>query len=92
LRLLRSKVHVQEHRFQLKDGKERKRETKRELWLEEVKRYFVRLTFETLGTIVTNEERLTSAMTQVAVTINDAGLALPVSVAFIAESHVRQSG
>jgi len=54
-------------------------------------RYFDRLTFETLGTIVTNEERLTSAMTQVAVTINDASLALPVSVAFIAKSHARQS-
>jgi len=70
---------------------ERERERERELWLEEVKRYFDRLTFETLGTIVTNKERLTSAMTQVTVTINDAGLTIPVSVAFIAKSHARQS-
>lgn len=60
--------------------------------MEEIKRYFDRLTFETMGSIVAGEEGLTSAITQVAVAISNADLALPVSVAFVAEPHARRSG
>ena len=45
------------------------------------------LTFETMGSIVASEERLTPAITQVAVAISDADLTLPSLVAFVTELH-----
>jgi len=60
--------------------------------LDEIKGYFGGLTFKTMGSIVTSEERLTPAISQVAVTISDPDLALPVSIALVAEPHARRSG
>lgn len=64
----------------------------RGLWLEEIKGYLDGLTFETMGSIVAGEKGLTPAITQVAVAISDADLALSVSVALVAEPHARRSG
>lgn len=50
------------------------------------------LTFETMCSVVAGEEGLTSAITQVAVTINDADLAVPISVALVVESYARRGG
>lgn len=81
MKFLRCKANVQGHRFRSRDGREG------ELWLEEIKGYLNRLTFETMGSIVAGEKGLTPAITQVAVTISDPDLALPVSVALVAEPH-----
>lgn len=52
----------------------------------------VRLTRQTMGSIVAGEEGLTPAITQVALAISDADLAVPVPVTYAAEPHVRRSG
>lgn len=51
------------------------------------------LTFETTRPVVTGEEGLTPAITQVAVAISDADVAVPISIALVAQPrYVRRSG
>jgi len=45
-----------------------------------------------MSSIVAGEKRLTPAITQVAMAIGDADLAIPIPVALVAEPHVRRSG
>lgn len=52
----------------------------------------VDLTCETTRPVVTGEEGLTPAITQVAVAIGDADVAVPISITLVAEPRVRRSG
>lgn len=54
--------------------------------------YLYRLTFETISVIVASKERLTPTITQVAMAISNADLALPIPVALVTEPHACRSG
>lgn len=54
--------------------------------------YFDELTFQTISPIVRGEEGQAPAITQIAVAISDANLAIPIPVALIAESYASRCG